>query len=148
MKEVNFLPNEQKDRMFKRRKNIINYSSIIILVMNIALTSHIAYGICEINLKEKIASKAISQAFNNNNYTEKVDTLDFFEENIVGHFLYEGVNFKGSTLSLKIIIKDKNEFSKCVKDLEKIKKCSIEYLIAPYEENVVVKFEVGLEVKK
>ncbi|MBC8062300.1 MAG: hypothetical protein H7Y18_16750 [Clostridiaceae bacterium] len=117
-------------------------------MVNIFLVVHIFQGICEINSKEKISNNVESQVLNTNIYREKDNVLGFFQENIVGHFTFEGANFKGSTLNLKIIIKDKSEFSNCVKDLEAIKKCNIVYLIAPYVENNVEKFEAALEVKK
>lgn len=146
MREENFLPYELKDKRFKRRRYIINYSIILIFIINCFLALHIYYGIYKINYEKKPNEVGI-QVFNNIN-KEKSGVLDFFQENIVDHFLYEEANLKESTLSLKIIIRDKDEFSKYVKDLEKIKKSNIEYLIAPYEDNDVIKFEVGLEVKQ
>ena len=147
MREPNFLPYDIKDKMFKKKKKIINYSMSFILICDIFLVFHIFYNVQEINLKNKMTINVQSKVFDDSN-EEKTDGLDFFQENIVGHFLFEVANLKESTLNLKIIIKNKDEFSKLVKDLEKLKKCDIQYLTAPYEENDQVKFEVGLEVKE
>ena len=143
MRDVNFLPHEIKEKIFKRKRNLINYSIAFIVLINMGITLHILQGINEINLAKKRDIKVESQVFNN----EKSDVLDFFKENIENHYLYDSVIVKEANLNLKIIIKDKYEFASCVEDLEKIKKCTIEYLVAPYEENSITKFEVGLKVK-
>ena len=147
MREPNFLPHEIKDRIFKKKENFLKYSIFFLLMCNIFIILHIFYGVYEINLKNKMVINVQSKVFEDS-YEGKVDVLDFFKKNIIGHFLFEEANIKGSTLNLKIIINNKNEFSKCVKDLEKIKECNIQYLTAPYEENDFVKFEVALEVKE
>jgi len=148
MKDVNFLPHEIKDIKFSKKKNYINYSIVFMLIINICVALHIYKGINEINLKKKTQSKNEIQVFKNNNYNEKDYVLDFFKVNIVDHFSIKRANLKGSTLSLQIVIKNENEFSNIVKELETIKKCNIQYLVAPYQEENQKKFEIGIEVEK
>ena len=148
MKDINFLPHEIKDIKFNKKKNYINYSIVFMLIINICVVLHIFKGINEINYKKKIKPNNEIEVFNNNNYKKKDYVLEFFKENIIDNFSIEEVKLNGSTLSLQIVIKDENEFSKLVKELETIKKCSIQYLVAPYLEENQKKFEVGLEVEK
>ena len=148
MNEFNFLPVELREKRLKIKRNSLNRLVIFMLFINSLIFCDILLGLHNSNINSKPIyinkKKTIDEAI----LKHRLVSFEFFEKEINQHFIYDEIDINGSQITMKFSTKDKDGFTKNVMAFEAIGGCSIQYLIAPYNEAEIFKFEIGLEVTK
>lgn len=146
MSNINFLPIEYKEKVFLKKKVVLNLTIGLLVCANIFLSINSFSKQYKIYSSSKEVFSQRDKLTDVNIEKPNIKALNFFEKNIYGNFNYEAVTINCDKLIVRFIINDNNDFANCVNKIESMKNCQIEYLVAPYKENNTYKFEMNIEV--